>query len=132
MKLRMQDDSLRFRLTQSEVAKLAAGETVKAAVHFSRGQADSLTYVVQVAPQCKVVEAFFTQREIRVTLPEMLVRTWAATDQVSIENLQPIGNNSFLRILVEKDFRCLHSGEGISENDSDQDAFPNPAEIVSR
>jgi hypothetical protein len=131
MKLRMQDDSVRFRLTQSEVAKLAGGQRIEAAVRFAEGPTEALIYAVQVGPKLKDVEARFSQREIRVTLPEIVVRTWATTDQVSIENLQPIGNNSYLRILVEKDFRCLHSGAEFSESDNESDAFPNPAEVAS-
>jgi hypothetical protein len=51
-----------------------------------------------------------------VSLPEARVKSWAAGDEAGIE-----GQDGPIRILVEKDFQCLHRSA-----DSEPDAFPNP------
>ena len=130
MKLRVHGNSLRFRLTQSEVASLAAGERVEASVRFAPGPSDVLTYAVQPSSQSPDIESRCSGQEICVTLPHNVIQVWAASKQVSIESLQPVGNDASLRVLVEKDFRCLHSGSG--EPQTEIDAFPNPAEVGSR
>jgi Family of unknown function (DUF7009) len=61
---------------------------------------------------------------ILVTLPASLARTWASTNQVGIEHGQPAADGSVLKIAVEKDFRCRHSGLGEDESDG----LPNPNE----
>lgn len=129
MKLRLQGDSIRFRLTQGEVANLAAGQKVEASVRFAYGPKGVLTYAIRTAPKPNGVKADFSEQEICVTLPDAVAQTWATTDQVSIEHLQPTGDDGFLRILVEKDFRCLHSEAGQQQDEGD--TFPNPADVAA-
>lgn len=130
MKLRIQDNSIRLRLTRGEAAKLGAGERVEGTIRFALAPSAALTYAVETSPLCNQVQATGSDREIRVTLPADLARTWANTDQVSIEDRQPIGPDAFLSILVEKDFRCLHTPS--AEQGTDSDNFPNPADVAAR
>jgi hypothetical protein len=130
MKVRIHDNSIRFRLTQSEVARLAAEGRVEGSVRFAPAPDDLFTYAVETSAQCVEVRAQRSEREIWVTLPENLARAWATEDQVSIEHVQRIGADALLRILVEKDFRCLHHGPG--DNEGDADSFPNPDAAASR
>ena len=124
MKLRLQDNSIRFRLTQSEVAALAAGARVEVSVRFAAAPADPLIYSVETSAQCSEVRAERSECEICVILPHDLTRLWATTSRVAIEHHQRIGPEAFLSISVEKDFRCLHSGRAAD----DADNFPNPAD----
>jgi hypothetical protein len=128
MKVRIHDNSIRFRLTQSEVARLAAEGRVEGSVRFAPAPDDLFTYAVETSAQCVEVRAQRSEREIWVTLPENLARAWATRDQVSIEHVQRIGADALLRILVEKDFRCLHPGQ----KEGDADSFPNPGEAARR
>ena len=114
MKLRIQDDSLRLRLTRGEVEDLGRGIAVERTVHFSRGQA--LRYIVMASAAAASPQAAYFDDAIRVSLPATSVSAWAASDEVGIE-----GQDGPLRILVEKDFQCLH-GDAAAE----PDAFPNP------
>jgi len=61
-------------------------------------------------------QAVYGGDAIRVSLPETRVRAWAASDEVGIE-----GQDGPIRILVEKDFQCLHRDAA-----AEPDAFPNP------
>jgi hypothetical protein len=65
---------------------------------------------------------------IRVTIPRDHVREWASTGQVGIEAMQQVAGGADLKILVEKDFKCLQP----RADESEADRFPNPAEEAPR
>jgi hypothetical protein len=127
MKLRIQGNYIRFRLTQSEVARLAAGGRLEESTQFTPAASDLFTYVVEKASPCSEVRAWRSDGQIGVTLPDDLVRAWAKTDQVAIEHSQPVGEGAVLRIAVEKDYRCLHSQKDEDESES----FPNPNDTAT-
>lgn len=108
MKLRIQGNSLRFRLSQSEVAALATEGRLQESVQITPAASDLLIYTLETSSQCKEVRAWRSDCKIGVTLPDQLVQSWAATDQVGIEQIQPVGAGAHLRIAVEKDFDCQH------------------------
>lgn len=112
MKLRIQGDSLRLRLTQKEVAELNGNGAVDCAIHFPGGRA--LHYSVLSGGKMGIG---YADDSIRVELPEPVVKQWAESNEVTIE-----GFDGDTHILVEKDFQCLH------QKDRDPDSFPNPAE----
>jgi hypothetical protein len=58
-----------------------------------------------------------------VVLPRAVGRDWAEADQVGIEVEVIAGSQGRpLRLLIEKDFKCLHGG-----SETIPDAYPNPA-----
>lgn len=114
MKLRIQDSSLRLRLTRKEVATFAATGRVAAETHFPSGQ--QLTYALEVSRSEERLAAIFEDSSITVRVPEVLVGEWAHTDKVGLEE------HSGMTILVEKDFKCLHG----PAHRIDADGFPNP------
>ncbi len=122
MKLRLRGNSLRFRLTQGEVLKLLTEGVVHESVLFSAAQGDLLTYSLRSVDRSGGITARFKNGEIRVEVPSRLVGPWANTDQVGIDSTQSIAEEKTLRIVIEKDFRCLQPQ---SEED-DRDNFPNP------
>ena len=122
MKLRIHGNSIRFRLSQSEVASLASEGRLEESVQLTPAKSDLLTYVLEKSSQCREVRAWRSDCKIGVTLPDGLVRSWATTDQVGIEQTQPVGEGALLHIAIEKDFRCPHSNTHEGEGDN----FPNP------
>jgi hypothetical protein len=114
MKLRIQDDSLRLRLTRGEVEHLSRGDAVERLVHFPGGRA--LQYSVTGSAAAASPHAVYSGDAIRVTLSESRVRDWASSDETGIE-----GQDGPIRILVEKDFKCLHRDAA-----TEPDAFPHP------
>lgn len=130
MKLRIQDNSIRFRLTRSEVEKLVTEGRVENTIRFTQAPDSALTYAVETSDWCADTQVQSASNGIRITLPRSLAQTWAKTDQVSIERLQPVGTDSALRILVEKDFQCLHGGVSSREENAG-DLFPNPKDAES-
>ena len=109
MKLRIRGSSIRLRLTQSEVAKVAAEGRVEDVVDFGSAK---LVYALVAGD---AIRASYTQNRIEVVAP---VKAWAASDDVGIE-----GEHGPLKIIVEKDFACLKP-----RSEDDADAFPNPNE----
>jgi hypothetical protein len=122
MKLRIHGNSIRFRITQSEMAALVDGVRLEDSVQFGPAQTEILSYAVEISPQCSEVRALYSQGVIQVVLPVNLARTLACTNQVGIEHVQPVAEGVVLKIVLEKDFQCFHPRPG--ENESDN--FPNP------
>ena len=119
MKLRIQGNTLRLRLTQKEVSDLYDQHVVESAIHFPSGRA--LRYLLVSTSEASEVSAEFEDDYIRILTPLAIARTWAESDEVAIEG----SRDSSLRILIEKDFQCLHNPE-----EWDPDAYPNPLSLV--
>ncbi len=119
MKLRIRDDSLRLRLSRSEVAAIARGEPVRAVMHVA--PAAALTYALAPSAEVAAPEVQLEGGALTVRIPAETGRAWAESDDVSIRARQPAGDAE-LRVLIEKDFRCLAPREGEDEGD----AFPHP------
>jgi hypothetical protein len=118
VKLRIVDDSLRLRLTRSEVALIERGLTVASRTHFPGGP--MLTYSLAVADVTRI-SASFDAAAIEVTLPRSDALPWAAGNDVSLHGEQPL-EDGVLRILVEKDFTCVEPRDG----EDQADLYPNP------
>jgi hypothetical protein len=115
MKLRIQGNSLRLRLTQKEVAQLRERGRVESSVEFSPGQ--ELVYLLEGSFHAKSVSVAFNGRSIRVTVPTDVMTEWVESDQVAIDAPSQAG----LQLLIEKDFQCLHS-----RGEQDRDAYSHP------
>jgi hypothetical protein len=122
MKLRISGNSIRFRLTPSEVQKLVDGRSVVSSTEFGLAAAQRLTYALETSPEVSAIHACYDNATILVTLPINTVHAWATTDEVGIEENQAIGGGVGLKILIEKDFQCAQPRSG--ENEADR--FPNP------
>lgn len=120
MKLRIRDDSIRLRLTRSEVDVLRDAGIVTGNTAFPGGR--TFTYSVESSPASVAPSACYAADGMVVRLPESLVLSWAATEQVSLEGEQALDGGRVLKILVEKDFACLAPREGEDETDM----FPHP------
>jgi hypothetical protein len=121
MKLRIQGNSLRLRLSQSEVAQFSKTGFVEDSIQFAPGA--SLSYTIETASALEAPLATFQDHWLRVQVPASAARDWYTTDRVAISSDQPIGDEKALSVLIEKDFQCLHGGE-----QRDPDAYPNPLE----
>ena len=120
MKLRVLDNSIRLRLTRSEVDVVKDSGLVRGRVRFAGS--NTFDYVLESSPATLKPEAHISNNVLIVRLPEMDVKQWAASEQVSIRSVQPLDDDDLLTILVEKDFQCLAPREGEDE----RDMFPHP------
>ncbi len=120
MKLRLQANTVRLRLKQSEVANLVKCGVVEETITFAAGPAGTLRYVLESSAGVNVPHAIVRDNTVLIQVPEATVKQGASSDEVSIEATQKTVSEP-LRILVEKDFACL---DGSDEQNAD--TFPNP------
>ena len=111
MKLRIKGDTIRLRLTQSEVAALARGDAVVETTSLPQ------MFIYTLETSGDTIGAAFDGGRMTVNVPQAIALRWAGTEEVSIR-----GREGGVEILVEKDFACLVPREG----EKDPDAFPNP------
>ena len=121
MKLRIKDNTLRLRLSQSELKTCEDKGVFSSSVSFGPGADKTLTYSIVITDRDQMA-ANFNQNTIEILIPQKMARTWSATDKVTISNDMKIDDDESLIILVEKDFQCLHKRPGEEEKDN----FPNP------
>lgn len=124
MKWRIRGNSLRLRLSRSEVARFAEVGRVEDAVEFGTEPAQRLVCVLQSSTDFNSVAARYNNNCITVLVPTRLAKQWIETDQVGFDGEQTLGPETMLRLLIEKDFACLDAREG----EDDVDAFPHPTE----
>src|SRR5579863_2836339 len=113
MKLRLHSNTLRLRLSQSDVARLAESGRVEEKIEFAPGQA--LVYALESRPAAAVAASFDGMR-IEVVVPAELAAVWMESGETGIE-----GSGGTVKILIEKDFVCAHGPK-----EENADAFPNP------
>lgn len=121
MKLRIKNNSIRLRLTQSEVRQFRETGSVEEIVEFG---ADAQLIYRLAAAQTENIHAQFDAGKITVSVPAIPARNWTESSQIGLEDIQSIGASKTLKILIEKDFACLERADGEDESD----AFPHPKE----
>ena len=115
MKLRIEDDTLRLRVSQSELDEFAQKGRVEGAVHFGLNPTQRLTYALergserpQTMPDEEPVQIHYEPGALTVLVPFTVAKMWVETDQNGFSHNLPIAENQHLRILVEKDLDCRH------------------------
>ena len=100
MKLHLLDDSIRMRLNQAEVNRIAGGQMVHSHTRFPGGL--FIAYGVEPSDK-RDITATLLDNVITVYVPAEAAKVWATTDQVSLTAGQPIDGGE-LNVLLEKDF----------------------------
>lgn len=121
MKLRIHNDSIRLRLTVSEVKRIGAGRSVLASTRFPGGRA--FTYAL-VTTRERSVSASLDGHILTVRLPADEASAWAADPDCITLRGEPDERCGMPALLVEKDFECLAPRAG----DDATDLFVNPRE----
>jgi hypothetical protein len=112
MKIRIKGNSLRYRLTKSDVYRLSRQGYLEDKTDFG---AQQLIYVIQKISS-EELSAFFNENVICLNMPGKMIDELASTDRAGFE-----GRDGTLHLLVEKDFTCL---DNVDEDQSDN--YPNP------
>lgn len=120
MKLRIKGNSLRLRVTPSEMAKLQAFEKIEERIQFGAAPGETLAYSLYPSREAREVKVRFHAGEISVALPFAEMTEWNQVEQTGIYSTVDVGNGNLLDISIEKDFACL-------DREEDQaDTFSNP------
>ncbi len=126
MKMRIEGCAIRFRLNRKDVAELAGAGQILESVEFAPAGDQRLVYAIKVEPKLSAVAADYHGGRITVRLPQAQAREWLETERIGLDGEQTLGGGRMLRILIEKDFQCLHTGNGRVEGEIDREAYPNP------
>ena len=118
MKLRIKGNTIRFRLTQTEIDTIASG-AVEDKTQFPGG--NSLTYKIQKGDSFNTE---FLNGTVLITVPSEVINEWAKSDKVSIDHSIELDNGGQLEISLEKDFKCLTE----RPKEDETDMYPNPLE----
>jgi Family of unknown function (DUF7009) len=121
MKLGIKGNSLRLRVSRSEVAKVLQGERVEETIYFAPEATARLTYALEREPSVTMPTVRYTAAEVTVVIPADQALTWCLTDQVGIVENISLGSQGSLDVIVEKDFGCLDRSD-----EDNQDTFANP------
>jgi len=108
MKLRIRGNSIRMRVSTTELAKLAEIGKVEDTVRFSSDQ--GLRYGIEVRPS-GAVTATLGGDAIVVTLPRARLDLWLRPNEPSVEGSQPIGGGKVLQVVLEKDVGPARRGD---------------------
>ena len=122
MKLRIRGNSVRFRLSRTEMEQLEDTGAVQDTADF--GSEIQLVYGLEVGLQDRL-EVSYSAGRIRVLVPETMAQRWAQTNVVTLQGEKELASGGQLEILLEKDFACLTPRDG----DEDTDTFPNPEAV---
>lgn len=104
MKIRCENNSIRFRLRKSELSQLRAGDSVRTEVFFQTGLGFSWELWIDTAAETARATGYGSH--VAVALPLEMAMQWIDSEQVGIEFFQPIDRDQRLRVLIEKDFPC--------------------------
>jgi hypothetical protein len=121
MKLRIKGNSLRLRVSRSELAQFQAGGRIEETIHFTAAPEATLTYALESALRSSPVSVRYGSREITVILSQDRARIWGAEDEVGVYTTLDMGPAGSLEVVVEKDFTCLDRSD-----EDNSDAFANP------
>ena len=112
MKVRIKGNSLRYRLSMTDVTRFGRDGYIEEVIDFGKTQ---LTYALQRGPTLGL-EAEFMNNKIIVFIPYGWADEWVKTDRIGFEQKDP------LYLLIEKDFQCF---DNVAEDQSDN--YPNPS-----
>ncbi|PKF76049.1 DUF7009 family protein [Chryseobacterium sp. PMSZPI] len=112
MKIRIKDNSVRFRLTQSEISELGKNGIVSSSTEFVDRP---FIYVIEKTDD-EELSAVFIENKMVMKMPERMVEELVSTDIVGFD-----GQSGLVKLLVEKDFVCI---DNTLEDQSDN--YPNP------
>jgi hypothetical protein len=121
MKLRIKGDSLRLRVSRSELARFLRGERIEETIHFSPEPEAKLTYSLENAAYDASTGVRYSAGHVTVLLSKDHVRTWSDSNQVGIYASVGIGSGNSLELVIEKDYACIDRSD-----EDNTDTFENP------
>ena len=122
MKIRIKGNSIRYRLTKTDIQNFGTNGFVEERTEFQNGPC--FYYRLEKKPGIPNLDASFLNNRITIFISEDIANEWITTDVIGFDNRMNIGNEKGLFLLIEKDFACLdHALEDQSDN------YPNPNKV---
>lgn len=115
MKLRISGNSIRLRLSVTDVTSLVDLGSVSADCNIGSG---TLTYQISQDNNQNILSASFADGYIEVKVPKDWLTNWDNDERIGFDGNDPNG----LYILVEKDFQCIKP----RPQEDESDLYNNP------
>jgi len=122
MKIRLKGNSIRYRLTQTEIESFRMNGWLEEKTDFVNGP--SFHYRLERKPGIVDLESSFMDNRICIFVPERIAGEWTTTDNVGYNHKMSLGNGKELLLLIEKDFVCIDQ-----TNEDQSDNYPNPNKV---
>lgn len=119
MKLRIKGNSLRIRLTKTEVSILADTGYLEEQTQFG---SVAFVYALKSVDTGNELSASFEGNKMTLFVPAALIKDWPTNTVVGFDARIPLPENKTLYLLLEKDFVCL---DETTEDQSDNYENPN-------
>jgi hypothetical protein len=120
MKLRINHQSIRLRLSVKDIENLRANNTVSVPLFWGLKEDDILVYKLSLIEE-GISQIKIIQEEINVMVLKSEINEWLEKDEmVSFELSFPTLSNP-LTVLIERDFKCL-----TPRNENEDHLFENP------
>ena len=123
MKIRIKDNSIRFRLSSTDLKTLKKKGKVVSRCKFGTDQEFKYSVVSKKNGNNEFLCVDLKKNHIRVELAESDVKEWIKTDLEGFDAYMDNGNSGDdqLYVLIEKDWQCL-----VPRNEDESDLYPNP------
>ena len=121
MKLRIKGNSLRLRISRSELARLLDGNRIEETIQFTPVRDSQLSYALVSAVQPAPIRVEYQPQKITVVLAQDRVRVWSLENEIGVYDTLDLGPAGPLEVIVEKDFACLDRSD-----EDNKDTFDNP------
>ncbi|MFN8165852.1 MAG: hypothetical protein U0X76_06695 [Bacteroidia bacterium] len=104
MKIRIKGNTVRIRLSKSEVSYFATHHAIEETTEFGNAV---FRYGLHASDSHDNFSASFENNTITLLIPQKMADHWTGSNQIGFENEMEIGNGKKLYLLLEKDFKCL-------------------------
>jgi hypothetical protein len=119
MKIRIQGNSIRIRLSRTEVEKLCLTGHIEDHTSFATTK---FGYSVKSDANSAQLTASYSDNLITLLVPESYLKNWPENSTIGFEANMPVDDDTHLYLLLEKDFKCL---DNTTEDQSDNYENPN-------
>lgn len=115
MKIRIKGNSIRYRLTKSEIENFGRLGWLEEKTEFMEDP--PFRYRLERKTGIDNMDASFSGNRICIYIPEKIAKEWTTTEIVGFDHKLKLGKDKELFLLIEKDFVCLdHTFEDQSDN----------------
>jgi hypothetical protein len=121
MKLRIKRNSLRFRVTPSEIKQLLRDGAIREHVQLTADPKGRLIYAITSSISEATTTVAYYSGNITVSVPNAQIIYWAYSEEIGVYADVTLGEDRALSVTIEKDFAWLDRSDADNE-----DTFPNP------
>lgn len=103
MKLRIKNNSIRYRLDKNDIQELEEKGFVEGRTEIG---ADLFVYSLQGSDELQMNCTLGTNK-ITIYMPHAQIKEWVTTERVGYDHSMSLQSGNKLYLLLEKDFKCL-------------------------